>query len=92
MRPMSTHASHPEIVKRLKRAEGHLRSVVAMLDEGRDCLLIAQQLQAVERAVASAKKALVHDHIDHCLEDAVREGSRSADDVIREFKELSKYL
>jgi DNA-binding FrmR family transcriptional regulator len=89
---MSTHASHPEIVKRLKRAEGHLRSVVAMLDEGRDCLLIAQQLQAVERAVASAKKALVHDHIDHCLEDAVREGSRSADDVIREFKELSKYL
>jgi DNA-binding FrmR family transcriptional regulator len=89
---MSTHASHPEIVKRLKRAEGHLRSVVVMLDEGRDCLLIAQQLQAVERAVASAKKALVHDHIDHCLEDAVREGSRSADDVIREFKELSKYL
>lgn len=89
---MSTHASHPEIVKRLKRAEGHLRSVVAMLDEGRDCLLIAQQLQAVERAVASAKKALVHDHIDHCLEDAVREGSRGADDLVREFKELSKYL
>lgn len=89
---MSTHASHPEIVKRLKRAEGHLRSIVTMLDEGRDCLLIAQQLQAVERAVASAKKALVHDHIDHCLEDAVREGSRSADDLIREFKELSKYL
>lgn len=89
---MSTHASHPEIVKRLKRAEGHLRSVVAMLDEGRDCLLIAQQLQAVERAVASAKKTLVNDHIDHCLEDAVREGSRGADDLVREFKELSKYL
>lgn len=89
---MSTHASHPEIIKRLKRAEGHLRSVVAMLENGRDCLQIAQQLQAVERAVASAKKTLVHDHIDHCLEHAVREGSRSADDTIREFKELSKYL
>ena len=89
---MSTHASHPEIIKRLKRAEGHLRSIVAMLDEGRDCLQVAQQLQAVERAVASAKKTLVHDHIDHCLEHAVREGARSADDLIREFKELSKYL
>ncbi|WP_313952123.1 metal-sensing transcriptional repressor [Accumulibacter sp.] len=89
---MSTHASHPEIIKRLKRAEGHLRSVVTMLENGRDCLQIAQQLQAVERAVASAKKTLVHDHIDHCLEHAVREGSRSADDTIREFKELSKYL
>ena len=49
---MSTHASHPEITKRLKRAEGHLRSIVAMLDEGHDCLQVAQQLQAVERAVA----------------------------------------
>lgn len=89
---MSTHTSHPEIIKRLKRAEGHLRSIVNMLEEGRNCLEIAQQLQAVESAVASAKKALVHDHIDHCLEHAVRDGTRSADDTIREFKAITKYL
>jgi uncharacterized protein len=28
------HASHPDIVKRLKRAEGHVRRVIAMFDEG----------------------------------------------------------
>ncbi|MBN8448640.1 MAG: metal-sensing transcriptional repressor [Candidatus Accumulibacter necessarius] len=89
---MSTHASHPEIIKRLKRAEGHLKSILSMLEDDRPCLEIAQQLQAVERAVASAKKALVHDHIDHCLDHAVRDGSRSPDDTIREFKELTKYL
>ena len=89
---MTTHASHPDIVKRLKRAEGHLRSIVAMLEEGRGCLEIAQQLQAVEKAVGSAKKTLVHDHIDHCLERSVREGSRGADGAIREFKEITKYL
>jgi hypothetical protein NreA len=53
---------------------------------------IAQQLQAVESAVANAKKTLVHDHIDHCLEQAVREGTQSADDTIREFKAITKYL
>ena len=89
---MSVHASHPEILKRLKRAEGHLRTVVTMLEAGRSCLEVAQQLQAVERALASAKKTLVQDHIDHCLEHAVREGSRSPDETIREFKELAKYL
>ena len=96
---MSVHASHPEIIKRLKRAEGHLRTVVTMLETGRTCLEVAQQLQAVERAIqaaeralASAKKTLVRDHIDHCLEHAVRDGSRSADETIREFKELAKYL
>lgn len=89
---MSTHTSHPDVIKRLKRAEGHLKSVVAMLEEGRGCLEIAQQLQAVEKAVGSAKKTLVHDHIDHCLERSVRDGARGADGTIREFKEITKYL
>lgn len=89
---MATHSSHPEIIKRLKRAEGHLRSIVAMLDEGRPCLDIAQQLQAVERAIGNAKKTLVHDHIDHCLDHAVHQGTQSGDESIREFKAITKYL
>jgi DNA-binding FrmR family transcriptional regulator len=89
---MTTHTSHTDIIKRLKRAEGHLKSIITMLEEERGCLDIAQQLQAVENAVGNAKKTLVHDHIDHCLEHAVREGTQSADDTIREFKAITKYL
>lgn len=89
---MSTHTSHPDIVKRLKRAEGHLKSIIVMLEEGRACLDIAQQLQAVESAIGSAKKTLVHDHIDHCLEEAVHDQTRTAEDTIREFKAITKYL
>ncbi len=48
---MTTHATHPEVVKRLKPAHGHLKSILAMLEEGRGCLEIAQQLQAVEKAI-----------------------------------------
>ncbi|WP_163449996.1 metal-sensing transcriptional repressor, partial [Escherichia coli] len=65
------HASHPEIVKRLKRAEGHLRSVVEMIEAGRPCLTVAQQLHAVEKAIEQAKKTLIQDHLDHCLEEAL---------------------
>jgi DNA-binding FrmR family transcriptional regulator len=86
------HKTHPDIVKRLKRAEGHLRSIVAMLEEGRPCLDIAQQLHAVEKAVAQAKKTLVHDHIDHCLEHAARGDAREGRRSIEEFKAISKYL
>ena len=89
---MSTHTSHPDIIKRLKRAEGHLKSIITMLEEERGCLEVAQQQQAVEGAVINAKKLLVHDHIEHCLEHAVREGTQSADDTIREFKAITKYL
>lgn len=89
---MPTPVLRTDIVKRLKRAEGHLRSIVTMLEDGRECLDIAQQMQAVERAIASAKKTLVHDHIDRCLEQAAHEPSRTANDLIREFKEVTKYL
>ncbi len=89
---MTTPTSHPEILKRLKRAQGHLKSVIEMLEDDRECLEIAQQLHAVEKAIIVAKKALVHDHIDHCLENAVKKSGGNADDAVREFKEITKYL
>jgi hypothetical protein NreA len=86
------HRSHPAIVKRLKRADGHLRRVIEMIESGRPCLDIAQQLHAVEKAVGQAKRTLIQDHLEHCLEDTVgplpREQRRSVD----EFKEITKYL
>ena len=86
------HQSHPAIVKRLKRVAGHLRSVVAMIEEQRPCADIAQQLHSVEKAIAQAKRTLVHDHIDHCLERSVRTNPHEGRRSIEEFKALSKYL
>ena len=85
MSDIRTHASHPAIATRLKRAEGHLRRVIAMIDEGRPCVDLATQLHAVERAVAEAKRALIHDHIDHCV-------TAGGDHDLTEIKALTKLL
>jgi DNA-binding FrmR family transcriptional regulator len=81
-----THASHPALIARLKRADGHLRSVIAMLEDGKPCLDVAQQLQAVEKAVTNAKRALIHEHIDHCLDIDGSETDRA------ELKAITRYL
>jgi uncharacterized protein len=86
------HESHPEIVKRLKRAEGHLKSVIAMIEDHRPCVDIAQQLHAVEKAISTAKRTLIQDHIDHCLEDAVGREGRAQRVSMDEFKTITKYL
>ncbi|MBR2691613.1 MAG: metal-sensing transcriptional repressor [Aquamicrobium sp.] len=86
------HETHPEIVKRLKRADGHLRSVVEMIEAGRPCLDIAQQLHAVEKAIAQAKKTLIQDHLDHCLDHVVGKLGQDQRASIDEFKEIAKYL
>lgn len=49
-----SHSSHPKISARLKRAKGHRASVIAMIEDGRSCAEIAQQLYAVEKAVTQA--------------------------------------
>ena len=86
------HANNPKIIARLKRAEGHLRSIITMVEEGRSCLDLAQQLHAVEAAVGSAKTEMIQHHIEHCLEEKV--GTRGAEtrELLGELKTLTKYL
>jgi DNA-binding FrmR family transcriptional regulator len=86
------HITHPAIVKRLKRADGHLRAIVEMIEAGRSCLDIVQQLHAVEKAVGEAKRTLIRDHLDHCLEEVVGPLGRKQRDSMVEFKDITKYL
>lgn len=90
-KPM-THQTHPDIVKRLKRAEGHLRSVIAMIEEGRPCLELATQMQAVERAIAQVKRTLIEDHLDHCLAQVAQPLGDEQRREIDEFRQIAKFL
>ena len=88
----ATHRTHRDVVNRLKRANGHLQTIVSMVEEGRDCVDIAQQMHAVIRALEKAKTVLIHDHIDHCLEQAVGPADRNQRATVEQFKEITKYL
>ena len=92
MEDMHKHTTHPDLVKRLKRAEGHLRHVIGMIEGGETCLDIARQLAAVESAVTAAKRVLIHDHIDHCLAHAADGDPVEAKQAMAEFREITKYL
>jgi len=86
------HSSHPAIVARLKRAHGHLGAAIAMIEEGRSCVDLAQQIHAVESAITNAKRKLIQDHIEHCLGDGFGADEMDAKTALREFKTLAKYL
>ena len=85
------HASHPDIIKRLKRANGHLAAVITMMEEDKPCVDLAQQLSAVESAITNAKRELIQDHMEHCLGDGLGH-DMDAKSAMAEFKLLAKYL
>lgn len=89
---MHVHETHPAVIKRLRRAGGHLGSVVTMLEEGKPCMDVVQQLQAVEKAIIQAKRTLIQDHLDHCLSHMVTTHGRAEPGALDEFREITKYL
>lgn len=54
MTVLSDHKTRTDLLHRLKRAEGQLRGVQRMIEEGDDCLAIAGQMSAVRKALDSA--------------------------------------
>jgi DNA-binding FrmR family transcriptional regulator len=85
------NGNHPAIVKRLKRAHGHLHTIIEMIEKDRPCEQVAQQLQAVESAIENAKKALIHDHISHCLGRSLAPGAAGRA-AMRAVKSIARYL
>lgn len=73
-----------DIAKRLARIEGQVRGIARMVDEDRYCIEVLDQISAVTRALQQVSIGLLHDHIGHCVANAVREGGDEADSKIDE--------
>lgn len=54
MTTLKDQKTRTDLLHRLKRAEGQLRGVQRMIEDGSDCLEIAGQMSAVRKALDSA--------------------------------------
>ena len=54
MTMLKDEKTRTDLQHRLKRAEGQLRGIQRMIEEGEDCLSIASQMSAVRKALDSA--------------------------------------
>ncbi|WFE27953.1 metal-sensitive transcriptional regulator [Solwaraspora sp. WMMD791] len=57
-----------EVVKRLRRAEGQIRGIIAMLESGRDCAEVVTQLAAVSRALDRAGFKVIASGLEQCMD------------------------
>jgi DNA-binding FrmR family transcriptional regulator len=61
-----------EVVRRLKTAEGHLRGIQRMVDEGVYCIDVIRQIQAVQSALNKVSSQILDQHLNSCLITAVK--------------------
>jgi CsoR family transcriptional regulator, copper-sensing transcriptional repressor len=75
-----------DLMDRLKRIEGQVRGVQRMVDEGRDCRAILNQLTAVRAAAYQVSVLLVRDYATQCLRDS--DESKSIDELVEALNHM----
>ncbi len=59
---------------RLKRIEGQVRGIARMVEEDRYCIDILTQTRAIRAALRGVEEAVLKDHVEHCVKDAIASG------------------
>lgn len=73
-----------DLATRLARIEGQVRGIARMVEEDRYCIEILDQVSAITKALQQVSLGLLHDHLEHCVVDAVHAGGSQAQEKIDE--------
>lgn len=71
-------ADRKKVEPLLRTARGQLDGVLKMIEDGRYCMEIAAQLQAVESLVHKAQREVLRAHLSGCVQEAFDTGDEQA--------------
>jgi Uncharacterized protein conserved in bacteria len=74
-----------KLINRLKRAEGQLRGIQAMMTEGRDCAEVVTQLSAVEASVKRVMGMIITENISQKMAEDPDEELKSSLELIKKL-------
>lgn len=93
-RPHKAHGVDAELqakaLLRLKRIEGQVRGLQRMVEEGRYCADILEQISSVQESLVGVGKVLMKNHLRHCVSRAVQSGEAAQTE--RVYDELVEIL
>lgn len=77
------HSHHPPEIKknlltRLSRLEGQVRSIRTMVEQDQYCDDLLQQVAAVRSALEGFARETVQSHLTHCIAPRLRDGDDTA--------------
>ena len=69
------------IINRMKRAEGQMRGILAMMEDGKDCSDVVTQLSAVRSSIDRAMGIIVAENLVACVNDQEKDGISKEESV-----------
>ncbi|WP_319467434.1 metal-sensitive transcriptional regulator [uncultured Trichococcus sp.] len=78
------------IINRIKRAEGQMRGILAMMESGKDCSDVVTQLSAVRSSIDRAMGIIVAENLVSCVNDQEKDGMSKEESVQQAINLLVK--
>ena len=78
------------IINRMKRAEGQMRGILAMMEDGKDCSDVVTQLSAVRSSIDRAMGIIVAENLVACVNDQEKDGNSKEESVQQAINLLVK--
>nr|WP_319216587.1 metal-sensitive transcriptional regulator [uncultured Trichococcus sp.] len=78
------------IINRMKRAEGQMRGILAMMEDGKDCSDVVTQLSAVRSSIDRAMGIIVAENLVACVNDQEKDGMSKEESVQQAINLLVK--
>ncbi|WP_018131609.1 metal-sensitive transcriptional regulator [Effusibacillus pohliae] len=75
------------VKNRLRRIEGQIRGVHAMMEQNKECKDVVTQLQAIRSAVDRVIGLIVASNLEQCIREELKNG-QNPDEVIKEAVDL----
>ena len=85
---MSHNPCHKNEIGRINRAIGQLEGIKKMINDGRYCVEILQQIRAVESAIKSIEANVFTTHIESCIKNAML--AKDEDEINTKLDELKR--
>jgi len=76
------------LLSRLRRIEGQVRGVQAMVADERDCNEVLQQLTAIQSAVRSASLAFIEEYASRCLLEPASDDRAQREELLKNLLSL----
>ena len=83
------HPCHKEQLTNLRRVEGQVRGIQGMIEEGKYCVDILNQIKAVKNSITAIEGKILKTHLRECIKTSLK-GDDEFDTKINEIMKVLK--
>ena len=84
-----SHPCHKKQIASINRIEGQVRGIAKMIEEGKYCVDILNQIKAVRNSIATVEGKILKTHLQQCVK-LTRHNEHDFDEKVEEIMKVLK--